>query len=69
MMSTVERFVQAPFESVFEECTKDQLLKLAEHYKIEMADKKHLKTSLKLRVVKAGLLGEMGSHRGNWRLD
>lgn len=35
-MPTVEEFVASPSEDVLDLCTKDQLLKIAEHYKIDV---------------------------------
>ncbi|TWW53845.1 hypothetical protein D4764_0220310 [Takifugu flavidus] len=40
MASLVEEFVQSPTEELLDQCTKDQLLKIAEHFGIEITDKK-----------------------------
>lgn len=40
MASIVKDFVNSPSEELFEQCTKDQLLKIAEHYGIEVLDHK-----------------------------
>ena len=40
MASLVESFTQDPSESLLEQCTKEQLLRIAEHYGIDIPDKK-----------------------------
>ena len=40
MTSFIDNFVQNPSESLLEQCTKDQLLKIAEHYGVDVVDKK-----------------------------
>lgn len=40
MSSRLSSFVQAPSEIGLEMCTKEQLLEIADHYQIEIADKK-----------------------------
>ncbi len=47
MSSVLSTFVQAPSELALELCTKEQLFEIAEHYQIEIVDKK-LKKLLKL---------------------
>ena len=40
MASVLEDFVSSPSDELLEQCTKDQLLKIAEHFQIEVPDKK-----------------------------
>ncbi len=42
MASVVDCFIQAPSETLLEQCTKEQLLKIAEHFNIEIGTN-HLK--------------------------
>lgn len=54
LMATLgESFIQDPAESLLDQCTKEQLLKVAEHCDIEIADKK-IKESVKT-CLKEGL--------------
>lgn len=39
-MSLVEEFVAAPSVELLEKCMKDQLVKLAEHFNLELTDKR-----------------------------
>lgn len=41
MSSILSSFVQAPSEVALELCTKEQLIEIAEHYQIEIVDKKN----------------------------
>ena len=54
MASTVDKFVDSPSVALLDQCTKDQLLLIAEKYEIEILDKK-LKESVKGSLM-AGLL-------------
>ena len=56
MASVVEDFLSSPSEELLEQCTKDQLLKIAEHFQIEVLDKK-LKDTIK-KTVKSKLLDD-----------
>ena len=47
MASVVEDIVASPCEELLEQCTRDQLLKIGEHFQIEIPDKK-LKDTIKL---------------------
>lgn len=40
MASLVESFIQDPSASLLDQCTKDQLFKIAEYYEVEIVDKK-----------------------------
>lgn len=47
-MATIEQFIHAPSEELLEDFTKDQLLKLAAHYEIEItSSERRLKESVK----------------------
>lgn len=39
MASIVEEFVDSPSVALLDQCTKDQLLLIADKYELEMADK------------------------------
>ncbi len=52
-MVSVEDFVTCPSEDLLNVCTKEQLLKIAEHYEIDVGDK-HLKDRVKA-ILKASL--------------
>ncbi len=52
-MAGVEDFVASPSEDLLNVCTKEQLLKIAEHYEIDVGDK-HLKDRVKA-ILKASL--------------
>jgi len=47
--------VAAPSEEALEKCTKEQLLKIAEHYSIVVAGDKRIKENIKM-TVKAELI-------------
>ena len=57
-MVTLEAFIASPSEDLLLLCTKDQLLKIADHYeiKVESNDKK-LKETL-VAVIREGLFGK-----------
>ena len=50
MSSLVESFIQTPSVSVLDKCTKDQLVKIADYYNIEIPDKR-TKVRIKLFLV------------------
>ena len=54
MASYVDKFIRSPSEELLDLGTKEQLLKVAEHYKVEISDK-HLKNSIRL-ILKANLM-------------
>ncbi len=56
-MAGVEKFLRAPSDEFVEQCTKEQLLKIAELYDIYVSDKR-LKENVKA-IVRANLY-EMG---------
>lgn len=53
IMAGVEDFIDAPSEAFLEQCTRDQLIKLADHYKISVGDRR-LKGNVKA-IIKANL--------------
>ena len=60
-MTTIEDFAAAPSEPALDSLTKDQLLKVAEHYKIDIPDKRlkeTVKSILKANLVDMGVLEE-----------
>ncbi|XP_036965434.1 uncharacterized protein LOC119025698 isoform X1 [Acanthopagrus latus] len=59
MDDVVEAFVQAPTEALLDECTKDQLVKIAGHYNVEVGDKRvkeTVKANLKFKLLKMNVL-------------
>lgn len=59
MSSILQSFVLSPSELALELCTKEQLVEIAEHYKIEIVDKKlkeTVKAGLKQGLMEAGIL-------------
>lgn len=57
MASLVQDFIQDPSESLLDQCTKEQLLRIAQHYKVDIPDKKlkeSVKAGLKYGLVEAG---------------
>lgn len=51
MANIVEQFSQSPSDELLEQCTKDQLMKIAQHYSVEV-EPKHTKENLK-SIIKA----------------
>lgn len=39
-MSDISDFVKAPSEDFLKKCTKEQLLKIAEHFEIDISDRR-----------------------------
>ncbi len=68
MSSVLSSFVQAPSELALELCTKEQLFEIAEHYQIEIVDKKlkeTVKAGLKQGLREVGVfLGQSASSEG-----
>ncbi len=68
MSSVLSSFVQAPSELALELCTKEQLFEIAEHYQIEIVDKKLKETveaGLKQGLREVGVfLGQSASSEG-----
>lgn len=59
MASLVQDFIQDPSESLLGQCTKEQLLRIAEHYGVSILDKKlkeSVKAGLKDGLFEAGVL-------------
>ena len=56
-MASVEDFVRSPSEDLLEQCTKEQLLKIAEHFQIsDKRLKETIKHTLKGRLLEEGIL-------------
>lgn len=53
VMAWVDYFIEAPSKAFLNHCTKDQLLKIADHYKIDAGDKR-LKDNVK-GIIRANL--------------
>lgn len=67
MVNIVEDFIQSPSEEVLEQCNKEQLTKIAQHYSIEVEPKRtkeNLKSIIKANLQESGVLmdgkGESG---------
>ena len=59
VMASVSSFVQSPTEAILNSCTKDQLLKLVEHYGVDIGDKKlkeEIKGALRAALIQSGVL-------------
>lgn len=59
MASIVSEFIDSPAVELLEQCTKEQLLLIAEHYALEIMDKKpkeSVKSSLKAGLFEKGIL-------------
>lgn len=54
-MATVEDFLSGPSEEGLEHCTRDQLLKIADHFNLEVSDKRS-KENIR-DVIKDNLIG------------
>lgn len=54
-MTLVEEFVESPSVELLEWCMKDQLVKLAEYFKIELTDKRSKENILKSKMVEEGI--------------
>ena len=69
-MVTVEEFIDAPSEELLSQCTKDQLLKIAEHYNIEIEPvDKRLKETL-FQVLRENLFKkDVPVHKGQGALS
>lgn len=74
MADIVEDFVQSPSEELLEQCTKEQLVKIAQHYSIEVEPKRtkeNLKSIIKANLQEFGVLGDtevktsLGKTRGS----
>lgn len=59
IMAELSDFVEAPSEEFIDECTKEQLLKIAAHYKVDIPDKRlkdNVKSILKANLSAMGVL-------------
>lgn len=60
-MSIVEEFIACPSKEAFEQCTKEQLLQLADYYQVEVSSsskKEKIKGSVKSKLVEQKILVE-----------
>uniref|UniRef100_A0A671UNG2 SCAN box domain-containing protein n=1 Tax=Sparus aurata TaxID=8175 RepID=A0A671UNG2_SPAAU len=58
-MATVTGFIQSPSDELLNSCTKEQLLKLIEHYDIDIGEKRlkeEIKGSLRAALIENGVL-------------
>ena len=58
-MATVTGFVQSPLDELLNSCTKEQLLKLVEHYDIDTGEKRlkeEIKGLLRTALIENGVL-------------
>lgn len=58
-MASVEDFVKAPSEKLLDRCSREQLVKIAEHFKMDVGDKRakeNMKQILKTNLLDAGVL-------------
>lgn len=53
MANIVAEFIQSPTDELLDQCTKEQLVKIAQHYSVEV-DLKHTKDNLK-NIMEANL--------------
>ncbi len=58
-MANVANFVQSPSEELLHSCTREQLLKLVEHYEVDIGErqlKEDIKEALRVSLVDKGVL-------------
>ncbi|KAK0135460.1 Transposable element Tcb2 transposase [Merluccius polli] len=58
-MAECEAFMAAPSEEALDKCTKEQLLKLSDHYSVAVIDRRRkddIKIALRLKLVELGVL-------------
>ncbi len=49
-MADVEKFVNSPSQVSLNECTKEQLLRIAEFYEIKISDKRFKESTIKTEL-------------------
>lgn len=68
MSNLVEDFISSPSEAVLDSCTKDQLFKIADHYGIEIGDRRvkdsTVRETLKTKLIEESILVEMPATAG-----
>lgn len=72
MDPVVKTFVEAPTESFLEECSRDELNKLADYYAVDVGDrrrKESVKSSLKAGLIQMGVLKAEVAGRGVTGVD
>ncbi len=60
MDETVKAFIEAPSERLLDQCIKDQLVKIANFYSVDVGDKRAketVKANLKVSLLKMKVLG------------
>lgn len=75
MSAVVEDFISSPSEALLDLCAKDQLFKIADHYGIEIGDKRvkdsTIRETLKTKLMEQSILfeipatGQVKSHVGS----
>ncbi|CAG5925684.1 unnamed protein product, partial [Menidia menidia] len=59
-MAAVDEFLREPSEEGLERCTREQLLKIAEHFQLEVGDKRskdNIRAIIKANLTDSGVLG------------
>ncbi|XP_034567353.1 uncharacterized protein LOC117832370 [Notolabrus celidotus] len=59
-MASVEEFIRAPSEELLDGCSREQLIRIAEHYSVEVGDKRmkeNIKGILKVNLSDQGVFG------------
>lgn len=59
VMTTLEEFLRAPSEELLERCSREQLVRIAEHFRMDVSDrrlKENVKNILKENLLEAGVL-------------
>lgn len=68
MSNQVEDFISSPSGALLDSCTKDQLLKIADHYGIEIGDKRvkdsTVRETLKAKLIEESILFEIPATAG-----
>ncbi len=71
MSNLVEDFISSPSEAVLDSCTKDQLFKIADHYGIEIGDRRvkdsTVRETLKTKLIEESILFEMPATAGQFK--
>ncbi len=71
MSNLVEDFISFPSEALLDSCTKDQLFKIADHYGIEIGDRRvkdsTVRETLKTKLIEQSILFEKPATAGQVR--
>ncbi|KAG7471700.1 hypothetical protein JOB18_048960, partial [Solea senegalensis] len=65
-MASVDEFLKAPSEELLDHCSREQLLRIAEHFQLEVGDKR-MKENIK-NIVKANLV-DFGIFKAETHVD